>query len=75
MRANMPAFGKTRPLTEEDFADFEDSYGDDPNGGTKRKDQGEEGRWRRFTREQITARNDNLDLHGCATPKPKPRNS
>jgi len=62
MRANMPAFGKTRPLTAEDFADFEKAYGDDPNGGANRKDQGEAGRWRCFTREQITARNDNLDI-------------
>ena len=62
MRANMPAFGKTRPLTVEDFADFEKAYGDDPNGGAKRKDQGEEGRWRCFTRDAITARNDNLDI-------------
>jgi type I restriction enzyme M protein len=62
MRANMPAFGKTRPLTVADFADFEKSYGNDPNGGAKRKDQGEDGRWRTFTREQITARNDNLDI-------------
>ena len=46
MRANMPAFGKTRPLTVADFADFETAYGNDPNGGGKRKDQGEEGRWR-----------------------------
>ena len=51
MRANMPAFGKTRPLTVEDFADFENAYGSDPNGGGKRKDQGEEGRWRCFTRD------------------------
>ena len=51
MRANMPAFGKTRPLTVEDFAEFEKAYGNDPNGGAKRKDQGEEGRWRCFTRE------------------------
>ena len=62
MRANMPAFGKTRPLTVEDFKDFEDAYGNDPNGGAERKDQGEEGRWRCFTREQIAARNDNLDI-------------
>ena len=32
MRANMPAFGKTRPLTVQDFADFEKAYGSDPNG-------------------------------------------
>lgn len=62
MRANMPAFGKTRPLTVEDFADFEAAYGKEPNGGAKRKDQGDEGRWRRFTREEVKARNDNLDI-------------
>ena len=62
LRANMPAFGKTRPLKAEDFAEFEKAYGDDPNGRAKRKDQGAEGRWRRFTREEIAARNDNLDI-------------
>jgi type I restriction enzyme M protein len=62
MRANMPAFGKTRPLTVSDFADFERAYGADPNGAAKRKDHGEEGRWRKFMRGAITARNDNLDI-------------
>jgi len=62
MRANMPAFGKTRLLTVDDFADFEKAYGVDPNGGSKRKDQGEESRWRCFTRDTIKARNDNLDI-------------
>lgn len=62
MRANMPAFGKTRLLTAEDFSDFERAYGSDPNGGGKRKEQGEEGRWRCFTRDAIKARNDNLDI-------------
>lgn len=62
MRANMPAFGKTRPLTKEDFADFEAVYGNDPNGGVKRKDQGEDERWRCFTRDAIRKRNDNLDI-------------
>lgn len=62
MRANMPAFGKTRPLMVEDFKAFEAAYGKDPNGGTKRKEEGEEGRWRCFTREQIEVRNDNLDI-------------
>ena len=62
LRANMPAFGKTRPLKVEDFAEFEKAYGGDPNGGAKRKDQGPEGRWRCFTREEIAARNDNLDI-------------
>jgi type I restriction enzyme M protein len=62
LRANMPAFGKTRPLTVEDFAEFEKAYGGDPNGGGKRTDEGEDGRWRCFTREAIKARNDNLDI-------------
>lgn len=62
MRANMSAFGKTRPLTVADFADFETAYGSDPNGGAERKDQGEDGRWRTFAREAIAARNDNLDI-------------
>jgi type I restriction enzyme M protein len=62
MRADMPAFGKTRPLTVEDFAEFEKAYGGDPNGGAKRKDQGADGRWRCFTRDQIAARNDSLDI-------------
>lgn len=60
MRANMPAFGKTRPLTVADFADFEAAYASDANGGAERKEQGE--RWRKFTREAIAARNDNLDI-------------
>ncbi|CDX42889.1 DNA methylase M [Mesorhizobium plurifarium] len=62
MRANMPAFGKTRPLAVDDFAAFETAYGSDPNGGAKRKEQGEESRWRKLTRAAITARNDNLDI-------------
>ncbi len=62
MRANMPAFGKTHLLSVADFADFEAAYGSDANGGAGRKEQGEEGRWRKFSREAITARNDNLDI-------------
>ncbi|CCE11420.1 DNA methylase M [Bradyrhizobium sp. STM 3843] len=62
MRADAPAFGKTRTLSVRDFAEFERAYGNDPNGGTKRKDQGSEGRFRCFTREEIKARNDNLDI-------------
>lgn len=62
LRANMPAFGKTRPLTRADFDDFEKAFGADPHGKAERADQGEEGRFRRFTREQIQERNDNLDI-------------
>lgn len=62
MRAGAPSYGKTRPLRAEDFADFEAAYGDDPHGRAERQDQGEEGRFRRFTRENIENRGDNLDI-------------
>jgi type I restriction enzyme M protein len=62
LRANMPTFGKTRPLTVADFADFEAAFGTDPHGQTARVDQGESGRWRCFTREAIRERHDNLDI-------------
>jgi type I restriction enzyme M protein len=62
MRANMPAFGKTRPLTAADFADFEAAYGTDPNGLAERQEHPSEGRWKKFSREAIAVRNDNLDI-------------
>ena len=62
LRANMSAFGKTRLLKVEDFKPFEEAYGDDPLGKAARVDQGEMGRFRCFSREQIKARNDNLDI-------------
>ncbi len=75
MRAGQPAYGKTRPLRVKDFAAFEAAYGDDKNGATLRKDLGIEGRFRRFSRAEIVARADNLDigwiLPGCvAATKP-----
>lgn len=62
MRAGAPSYGKTRPLRESDFAGFEAAYGADPLGHAPRQDEGEEGRFRRFTREEIAARGDNLDI-------------
>src|SRR5829696_6802118 len=62
LRNDMPAFGKTRPLTVADFAEFEAAFGGDPLGKARRGDQGETGRFRCFVREQIKARNDNLDI-------------
>lgn len=62
LRTNMPAFGKRIPLMKVHFKDFEAAYGDDPNGGSARTDQGETGRFRCFTREQIAKRNENLDI-------------
>jgi type I restriction enzyme M protein len=62
LRANMNSFGKTRPLTLSDFAAFEKAFGADPFGKSPRKDLGEEGRLRFFSRDQLTTRNDNLDI-------------
>jgi type I restriction enzyme M protein len=62
MRANMDAFGKTRLLTVADFEPFEIAFGSDPFGNAKRRDDGPDGRFRRFSRKQIAQRNDNLDL-------------
>jgi type I restriction enzyme M protein len=62
MRANMNVFGKTRPLTIADFKTFEKRFGDDPHGKARRKDEGEEGRFRFYSREMIASRSDNLDI-------------
>jgi len=62
LRSNMPKFGKRTPLNKTHFEDFEKAYGKDPNGGSRRKDQGEEGRFRKFTRKEISARDENLDI-------------
>ena len=62
MRTNMNSFGKTRPLTIEDFAAFEVAYGKDPAGHSKRKDEGEHGRFRYFSRQNVKERNEKLDI-------------
>ena len=66
LRANMPQFGKRTQLTEQHFAEFETAYGNEPllspASLAKRIDQGETGRFRKFTREQIAERGDSLDI-------------
>lgn len=62
LRTGNPSFGKRKPLTSGFFRDFEAAYGDDPNGHSPREDQGPSGRFRRFTREELADRGDNLDL-------------
>ena len=52
---------KDRPLAREHFTEFEKCFGNDPNGRTKRKDLGEDGRFRRFTINQIKDRQYRLD--------------
>jgi type I restriction enzyme M protein len=66
LRANMPQFGKRTLLSRDDFAEFEAAFGKDPLGSpkslAKRKDTGEEGRFRVFRREWIAERGDSLDV-------------
>jgi type I restriction enzyme M protein len=66
LRANMPQFGKRTLLGPEHFSEFEAAFGDDPLGKpeslAKRVDAGEQGRFRRFTREWIADRSDSLDI-------------
>jgi type I restriction enzyme M protein len=61
-RSNVPTYGKTNPFKSSDLADFIAAFGDDAFGEAPRHDQGEEGRFRCFTRAEIAARNDNLDI-------------
>ncbi|MGA2262856.1 MAG: class I SAM-dependent DNA methyltransferase [Acidobacteriota bacterium] len=62
-RSNVPGITKKdRPLTAEHFAEFEKSYGTDPNGMSKRKDLGEDGRFRKFHISDIKERNYKLDI-------------
>jgi type I restriction enzyme M protein len=62
MRTGMPRFGKTRPLDSSHFKEFEALFGDDPHGRAQRTLQSGNERWRCFDREEIAAREDNLDL-------------
>ncbi|SPC11381.1 N-6 DNA methylase [Cupriavidus taiwanensis] len=66
LRANTGQFGKRTQLMREHFKEFEIAFGNDPFGSpkslAKRKDTGEEGRFRKFTRKWIAARGDNLDI-------------
>jgi type I restriction enzyme M protein len=66
LRANMPQFGKRTTLMQEHFAEFEAAFGKDPLGSAKalakRKDTGEDGRFRKFSREWIAERGESLDI-------------
>lgn len=66
LRANMPQFGKRTQLGRQHFADFEAAFGNDPAGSpaslAQRTDTGESGRFRRYSRQWIAERGDNLDI-------------
>jgi type I restriction enzyme M protein len=62
LRTNAPPFGKRTPFTRDYLQAFVIAFGADSNGRSKRKDEGEGGRFRAFTREDIDQRSDNLDI-------------
>ena len=56
LRTNMPKFSKRNPLTHKHFLEFIKVYG----STATRKDTGEKGRFRCFSRKQIKERDENL---------------
>jgi type I restriction enzyme M protein len=63
LRTNMPQFGKRTPLTATTFAPFERVFGADPHARNRSADLTDpHDRWRRFTRADLAARGDNLDI-------------
>ncbi|MCU0285351.1 MAG: type I restriction-modification system subunit M [Acidobacteria bacterium] len=56
LRTNMPSFGRTNPLTESNFKEFEESF------HLSREEKLKITRWSVFSREQVTANGNNLDL-------------
>ena len=62
LRTNMPSFGKRTPFTRAHLQPFVKIFGEKVDGSSPRKDEGEEGRFRCFSRESVRARGDNLDL-------------
>ena len=56
LRTNMPSFGKTHPLKREDFAGFIKAY------EAADRHSVEDERWHSYTREEIAAKDDSLDL-------------
>lgn len=63
-RSNVPGVTKKeRPLSPAHFAEFEKCYGSDPNGRSRRKDLGPEGRFRKFSINEIKERGYKLDIN------------
>jgi type I restriction enzyme M protein len=61
-RSGAPSYGKTNPFGAGDLKDFVVRFGRDPHGTDKRVEDDETGRFRRFSRDEIASRGDNLDI-------------
>jgi type I restriction enzyme M protein len=68
LRTGMPPMGKRTPLSGEHLRDFECAFGEDPRGGSPRTQQGSGGRFRCFSRQELRARGDSLDISWLAGP-------
>ncbi len=62
LRTRCPIFGQELHLTREHLMEFEMVYGDDPLGENSRNDDGENERWRSFSRQSLAEQEDRLDL-------------
>lgn len=62
LRSNSPTWGRSNPLGIDYFDGFVEAFGAQADGKGERRDQGVRGRFRRFTRDELAARNDNLDI-------------
>lgn len=62
LRTGLPPLGKRAPLTRQHLRDFEHCFGGDPYGRAARRDSGPRGRFRSFSRQELRARGDTLDL-------------
>ena len=71
LRTGLPPLGKRAPLTREHLRDFEHRFGDDPYGRAPRSDSGPRGRFRSFSRQELRARGDTLDLCWLSGPDPQ----
>jgi len=62
-RTNVPGITKKdRPLSAAHFAEFEQVYGDNPDGLSKREEaNSKEGRWKKFSIEQVKEKHFKLD--------------
>lgn len=62
LRSNMPNFNKGNPLTDSIFEDFVDKFGKLSSGKSSRIDEGSNGRFRKFSIDEIKKRGSNLDF-------------
>lgn len=60
LRTNVPKVTKRQPLTLDYFADFRACYGDKPTPPPKSRQKTD--RFKKFTRQELRDRNDNLDI-------------